>query len=77
VNKAQLATATLQLLPDALALVRTLLERFQSVPEARAELRRIRDHGARLDAAEDVYEARIAAADRERAERARERDQEP
>lgn len=58
--------ATAQLLPDAIRLVQVLIERFGSVGEVRAELRRIQDHGARLDAAEAELDARMAAAEQKR-----------
>lgn len=55
--------------PELAELVRTLRERFDGDDDAvRAELRRIPDHGARGEAAEAGFDARVAAA---RATRAR------
>jgi hypothetical protein len=62
VNKAQLARDVALLLPEAVKLVRALLERFQGdVPAVRAELRRIGHHGARLEQAEEDFDRRIQA----------------
>lgn len=51
-----------QVWPDAVDLVKDLYDRFHGdVDKTKAEIRRIRDHGARLDAAEQEIDARIEA----------------
>jgi len=57
------------MLPEVLAFIRDMFFRHRgSVTAAKAEIRRVRDHGRRFDEAQIGFEARVAAADKARAE---------
>ena len=63
-TRMEIIKATTALLPDAIALVRALLDRMNGdVSAVRRELRRIEDHGARLDVAEASFDERIRKAE--------------